>query len=59
MTFQCHPDQNYFHASRTCQVQFVWAMMATCFIIWDTATIPVEMFPVDRIFGQARNFASA
>lgn len=34
------------------QVQFVWAMMATCFIIWDTATIPVEMFPVDRIFGQ-------
>eukprot|EP00439_Symbiodinium_sp_Y106_P064279 s1886_g10.t1 len=34
------------------QVQFVWAMMATCFIIWDTATIPLEMFPVDRVFGQ-------
>ena len=37
----------------------MWAMMATCFIIWDTATIPLEMFPVDRVFGQARNFTSA
>ncbi|CAE7656504.1 Kcnh6 [Symbiodinium sp. CCMP2456] len=27
-------------------------MMATCFIIWDTATIPLEMFPVDQVFGQ-------
>jgi len=27
-------------------IQFVWALLATLFIVWDMATIPLEIFPM-------------
>lgn len=30
-------------------IQFVWALLATVFIVWDMATIPLEIFPMDEL----------